>query len=373
MVFASFLVKIVYIHPKNLGYYEDHEIFSLFIGYISYILTDNNENGKLFTHYDHHIEGKYKIIFSQRLYYVKDLNRILKEINPDVVVTKEIFSLVSLQVHKIKRKLNFKHVIIAYENTHFNNSLWGIFPITRVISLMNRDSIFIAVTDDVAKVLLSIGVKSQNIIKSFTGLFPVSFPVTSFYHTDRQDEFKVLYIGNMFPNKGIKTLVNAFRMLKNSGYYKINLYMAGRGELSEYVELVSKELNNLHYLGYITEEKKNELLTNSSLFVYPSEDIYFLKIFHRWKEQTATSVMEAMRYGLPTVVSDSGSLPEIIGRHDMVFHQGNAEELRDRILMIYNDKKLWDNVSSFNKKRFIEKFDINKNAKSINDYLNSIQ
>lgn len=362
-------MKIIYIHPKNLGYYEDHEIFSLFHGYTSYILADNNKTGELFTHYDYRIVARYKKIFIQQLYYVSGLKQILKEINPDIVVTKEIFSLESLQVHRISKKLKFKHIIIVYENTYFNNSLWGLFPLTRLISLMNRDSIFIAVSEDVMNILVNIGVKRENIIKTFTGLFPLKCPDIK----KDQNEFKILYIGNLFENKGIKTLINAFRMIEKSGYDNLKLYIAGHGDLSEYVKVMSRELHNLYYLGYITEERKNELLADSQLFVYPSEDIYFYKLIPRWREQTATSVMEAIRCGIPVITSDSGSLPEIIGRDDMVFHQGNSEELRDRVLMLYNDKKLRDDIYLFNKNRFMEKFDINKNANRINDYINSLK
>jgi len=358
-------MKIVYIHPKNLAYYEDHEIFSLFNGYTSYILVDSEKTAKKFTHYNYQIVAIYKKIFSQQLYYIRGLKQILKKINPDIVVTKEIFSLESLQVHRISKKLKFKHIIIAYENTPFNNSLWGLFPVTRLISLINRNSIFIAVSGDVIKLLIDIGVKRGNIIKSYTGLFPKKCPE---YEKD-QNEFKILYIGNLLENKGIKTLINAFKMIENAGYNNLNLYIAGRGELAEYVKLASKGLNNIHYLGYITDEKKNQLLMDSNLFVYPSEDMYFLKIIPRWREQTATSVMEAMRCGLPVIASDSGSLPEIIGRNDMVFHQRNVGELKNKILMLYNDKKLMENISSFNKNRFTKKFDISKNANRINEYI----
>lgn len=362
-------MKIVYIHPKSLAYYEDNEIFSLFEGYESYVLADNDKTAQMFIHYNHHITASYKTIFSRQLYYVKGLERILENIGSDIVVTKEIFSLESLQVHILRKKLKFKHIIIVYENTQFNKSLWGLFPVTRIISLLNKDSIFIAVSEDALKMLIKIGVEQKNIIRSYTGLFQVNCSVNE----KEQMEFKILYIGNLYENKGIKTLINAFRMIINAGYGNLNLYIAGRGGLSKYVESAAKELNNLHYLGYITEERKNQLFNDSDLFVYPSEDIHFMKIIPRWREQTATSVAEAMRCGMPVIVSDSGSLPEIIGRGDMVFHQGNIEELVNIILLLYNDKKLRENISSFNKARFAEKFDIYKNANKINESLNSLK
>lgn len=360
--------KVVYIHPKNLDYYEDHEIFSLLNGYSSYIIVDNPKTAYQFKHFNKHIIGNYKKLFIQQLYYVTRLEENLKEIDPDIVVTKEIYSLESFQVHRICKKFKFKHIIIVYENTEFNNSLWGLFPFTRVISLINRNSIFIAVSEEVQRNLIDVGVENKNIFQTYTGLFPKICTENK----SEQNRFNILYIGNLFEHKGIKTLIKAFRMLKDAGYSNLFLYIAGRGYLSEYVKSASKEVENLYYLGYISEERKKELYMDSDLFVYPSEDLFFFGTIPRWKEQTATSVMEAMRCGVPIIVSDSGSLPEIIGRQDLIFRQGNAGELSNKILMVYNNKKPREDLGLFNKKRFMEQFDINKNADKINEYIDSL-
>lgn len=295
--------KIVYIHPKNLSYYEDHEIFSLLDGYQSFIITDNIKTSESFKHFNYHIIGDYKQILTQKIYYVKNLKVTLRNIKPSIVVTKEIYSLQSLLVHWMSKRLKFKHIIISYENTNFNYSFWGLFPPTRIISYINRDSTFIAVSSAVSKNFIKIGVKRENIIQTATGLFPLKLS----YNKANQREFKILYIGNLNNNKGIITLINAFNSLIEEGFKNIYLIVAGKGPLSEYLKTKSKELENLTYLGYVSDERKRDLMNRSDLFVYPSEDMYIFGIIPRWSEQTATSVMESMRHGLPVIASNSGS------------------------------------------------------------------
>lgn len=353
--------RIVYIHPKNLGYYEDQEIFSLFPGFESYVIADNSKIAKSFKHYDRYIVCDYGEVLSPKLYYLQGLKKILHELNPDIVVTKEIFSLQSLFVHELRKKFNFIHVIISYENTYFNDSLWGLFPVTRIISYINRDSLFIAVSNAVQRNLLRVGAKRENIVRVYTGLFPIQCDDA---HNERK-EFRILYFGNLFQNKGIKTLINAVKSVIQDGFENVNLYIAGKGPLSKYVESASKDLKNISYLGYVSEEKKMELLNDSDLFVYPSEDKYFFRIIPRWREQTATSVMESMRCGLPIIASNSGSLPEMIGRDYLIFEQGSAEDLKDKIMMVYRNETLRNELRSYFKDRFMHEFDIQKNAKKI--------
>ena len=361
--------KLIYIHPKNLRYYEDHEIFSILKGFESYIITDDIRTSESFSHFRNHIIGNYKEILSPKIYYVKNFKEILRNIRPSIVVTKEIFSLQSLLVHKMAKQLKFKHLIISYENTDFNNSLWGLFLLTRFISYVNRKSIFIAVSSAVRENLLKIGVKKENIIQTATGLFPSPYC----FHQLSSKRFKMLYVGNITYNKGIITLISAFKAIINEGYGNMYLTIAGKGPLAEYVKSQSKKFENLTYLGYVSDDKKRLLMNDSDLFIYPSEDMYILGIITRWSEQTATSVMESMRLGLPIIASNSGSLPEILGRTDVIFEQGNAEQLKNKILMVYKDEELRKGLRLYFRDRFLSEFDIFKNAEKISKYLRDLK
>ena len=353
--------KLLYIHPKNLNYYEDHQIFALFNTYTSYIAVNNVNVGKAFYKYNEYINTNYKKVISDKLYYIKNLKSLLIKLIPNIVVTKEIFSLESLQVHLLKKKFHFIHIIIIYENTNINKSVWGLFPLTRLISQINKNSIFISTSDLATRNLLKLKIPRQNVIETFTGLFPVICD----HNIIKKKSFKILYIGNLYKNKGIITLIKAFNDIMNDGYVDIYLFIAGKGNLTTFVKEKTKHIRNFVYLGYVTESQKIKLLSNSDVFVYPSEDIYFLRILHRWIEQTATAVIEAMRCGTPIVTSNSGSLPEIIGRNDVIFNQGNWKELKNKLLMLYKNRDLLADLKTYNINRFNEEFNIYKNANKI--------
>jgi glycosyltransferase involved in cell wall biosynthesis len=318
-----------------------------------------------FLSYDNIIIKSYINLFFKNLYYILNLNNEFKKIKPDIVITKEIFSLCSLQVHLLKKKFNFKHVILVYENTDLYKSLWSLFPLTLLISFLNRDSIFISTSQLATNTLLKLKVNKNNIIQSFTGLLPKEFKKINF----NKDNFIILFIGNLNKNKGLKTLIKAFEILNLKGYNNIFLYIAGKGKLKKYIIKKSKRLKNLKYFGFVKEDEKIDLLLNSDLFVYPSEDIYFLFFIQRWKEQTATSVLEAMRAGLPIIVSDSGSLPEIVGREDVVFRQRDYNQLAEKIILFYNNPELRNEVSKFNIERFTKYFNIIENARKIENQI----
>lgn len=353
--------KLLYIHPKNLNYYEEQQIFALFNSYTSYIIVDNINIGKSFYKYNEIINANYKKIISDKLYYVKNLKNLLIKLTPNIVITKEIFSLESLQVHLLKKKFHFIHIIMVHENTNINKSVWGVFPLTRFISQINKNSIFISISNLTSKNLLKLKIPRQNIIETFTGLFPVICD----HNIIKKKSFRILYIGNLYKNKGIITLIKAFNDIINDGYVDIYLFIAGKGNLTTFVREKKKYIRNLVYLGYVTESQKIKLLSHSDVFVYPSEDIDFLKILHRWAEQGAMAVIEAMRCGVPIITSNSGSLPEIIGRNDVIFNQGNWKELKNKLLMLYKNRDLLADLKTYNITRFNEKFDIYKNANKI--------
>jgi glycosyltransferase involved in cell wall biosynthesis len=51
----------------------------------------------------------------------------------------------------------------------------------------------------------------------------------------------------------------------------------------------------------------------------------------RWKEQFGRVLIEAQACGVPVVGSDSGAIPEVIGKEGLIFPEGNARRLSDRL------------------------------------------
>jgi len=355
--------NLLLVHPYFLNYYEFQEIFGLIDNYNPIVLLPNNEiNYKL---YKKMVYAEYKIAYNKQFYFIPNFKKIINEIKPQIIITSEIFSLISLIVHIYKHKYKYVHIIYSYENTDINKSIWGLFPLTRLFSIMNRNSIFISYSDLCTENLIKLNIDKNLIIKINPGLFPVKLK----NNPKSNKKFRILFIGHLSGNKGIITLINSFESIINDGYNNIFLIIAGKGELEDYIKDRSKQIRNIVYLGFVNENVKFNLFKKCDLFVYPSEDIKFLKIFERWKEQAGASIIEAMRVGIPVISSNSGSMPEIMGRDDVIFEQKNYLRLKEKILWIYKNPNKRKEIGDFNLKRFDEKFNILKNAKILKEKL----
>ncbi|MEG0229443.1 MAG: glycosyltransferase, partial [Oscillospiraceae bacterium] len=77
--------------------------------------------------------------------------------------------------------------------------------------------------------------------------------------------------------------------------------------------------------------KDLENLIGKAMFsIYPSE----------WYENCPFSVMESQLYGTPVLGANIGGIPELIEveKTGELFESGNIEDLKNKILSLYNDK-----------------------------------
>lgn len=84
-------------------------------------------------------------------------------------------------------------------------------------------------------------------------------------------------------------------------------------------------------------------------------------------ESLGLSVLDAMRYGKPSVVANTGGLPEVIcdGKSGWVVEADNVEEIAYRIEMLARDKKLREVMGQQAKKNYEELFANNRWAKEM--------
>lgn len=121
-------------------------------------------------------------------------------------------------------------------------------------------------------------------------------------------------IGVLKPKKNFKVLIP---MMKFFPDYK--LVIAGDKKGSYYKELVKtakKEnvLNQIIFTGTICEAEKNWYYQNCKAFLFPS--LY---------EGFGLPVIEAMRFGVPVIISSSSSLPEIGSTYAFYFSDFSPE------------------------------------------------
>jgi glycosyltransferase involved in cell wall biosynthesis len=129
----------------------------------------------------------------------------------------------------------------------------------------------------------------------------------------------LLYLGRIDTfHKGLDLLVDAFTALATR-HPEVRLRIAGRGRDAEalYARVAdSPAAPRIDLVGAVSEEGKRELLATASGVVMPSR-------MEGWGMVAA----EAMAAGAPLLVSDAGSLPDLVRGHAPVVRAGDADAL----------------------------------------------
>jgi glycosyltransferase involved in cell wall biosynthesis len=303
--------------------------------------------------------------------FLRNIGEILRLASPAAVVTFELYSSLSFQVCMLKHRYRYRHVVICYDTIPARDALWGIFPPTRYFSrkVMEEADTIIALSNRIREAILASGASASKVTMTYPGVYSHakrgSGPKAS-----NDSTFSLLFLGRLRDNKGIRTLLSAFQMLTKEGYSNMRLVIAGDGPLAELVSSAARSNGRISFVGNVYGEDKWKLFSNADVFLYPSEDHISIARRKRWEEQTAAAVREAMASGLPVIVSDSGSLPEIVGRQEQVFRQGNILELHDRILEFYQSPSKMAELAEWNQKRSAEKFDMKTYSRRLEDIIN---
>jgi glycosyltransferase involved in cell wall biosynthesis len=128
-----------------------------------------------------------------------------------------------------------------------------------------------------------------------------------------------LFVGRLDPEKGVKTLLEAWRHLE------FPLKIRGSGLLENVAkEFVSKyERKQIEFVGRLEEDKLSDMIRNARFLVVPSEGYY---------ETFGMVIIEAYARGVPVVASNLGVLPELVSDQQtgLLFEAGNAVDLTEK-------------------------------------------
>lgn len=134
-----------------------------------------------------------------------------------------------------------------------------------------------------------------------------------------------LYLGTLEPRKNIPAIIQAFDILKLRPEFKDHrLILAGRpGWLyRDIFKAAARAIHKNHILfwGQAAHSEKIFLYNSAEAFVYPS---FF--------EGFGFPPLEAQACGIPAVISDRTSLPEIVGTSALLVNPWNVHDLADAL------------------------------------------
>ena len=177
---------------------------------------------------------------------------------------------------------------------------------------------------------------------------PNGININAFNGIERDYEFRrqyaadnekiILFMGRLVYEKGIQHLIDAMPKILEH-YNDAKLIIAGKGgmldELKAKVDMMGLS-QKVYFTGYLNSKQVPKMYKCADISVFPST-----------YEPFGIVALEAMLAGVPTVVSDTGGLNEIInhGINGMKSYTGNSNSLADSILTLLYDKHLCSEVT----------------------------
>lgn len=238
------------------------------------------------------------------------LAKIIRAKKISTIITVEVFSSLSDQASHLSDKFSLKHIVIVWEN--IKRSVFYIVPpfsnYTKIVK--SKASRFIAVSDTSRQSMQTLRIQNDKIDVIYPGILLDNFRESE----DTSD--KILFVGNLEPNKGIPILLGAFHKLSTERS-DISLIIVGKGSFESEIMKLRNAGSKIKYKGYVPRPELASVYAECSVFCSPSVQVKRAGIILTWQEQFGFTLVEAMASGLPIVSSNIGTIPEIIGENNL--------------------------------------------------------
>lgn len=136
----------------------------------------------------------------------------------------------------------------------------------------------------------------------------------------------LLYAGRLVASKGIDVLIEALKSVR----VRCHLHVVGDGpDRDPLVARVSQLglMDRVTFHGWMSNHDLWHFYRTMHVFIHPG----------RWPEPCGRTVQEAMTLGVPTIVSDIGGPPWLLGPYGRTFRRNDHLDLADQISLCCED------------------------------------
>jgi glycosyltransferase involved in cell wall biosynthesis len=151
-------------------------------------------------------------------------------------------------------------------------------------------------------------------------------PQEKFYEVSHQAG--IVYLGRLSAEKGVDDLLTCQNLLPD-----LKFTIAGVGPDEERLREIAKAgTGHVEFIGYVSGEKKNELIQQALAFVIPS----------KWYEQMPIVFLEVLASGKPLIVPDMGGWNSLVidGENGFLYKPGDVSDLAEKIKLLLNNPGL---------------------------------
>ena len=154
----------------------------------------------------------------------------------------------------------------------------------------------------------------------------------------------ILFVGRMEPRKGLIHLLRAFRKLQRDGVRaRLLLVGTGPGEREARRYVLTRQLDDVEFLGRVSEAQKAQLFKTADIYVSPATG----------RESFGIVLLEAMSAGAPIICSDIHGYRGVVRRErdGILVEPGNADALAVSIRRLIDDPALRAQLSRAGEER----------------------
>ncbi len=137
-----------------------------------------------------------------------------------------------------------------------------------------------------------------------------------------------LYAGRLSSEKGLKTLIEAWREMPPEYILKI----AGSGPKEAELKTLASGLENIVFLGFVEPRELSALRDEAAFMIVPSE----------WWENAPLTILEAFASGIPVLGANIGGIPEMVrhGETGLLFEPRSYIDLREKAIRLFENPEL---------------------------------
>lgn len=269
--------------------------------------------------------------------------------------------------------------ILLHNNALFTESLHQNFPWTAVQKKVYRDSRFqtfwlafivwfhkkIGTWNSIDKYICLTPFAVELFQQSKIGLDESKFTVKPNFTNNsselteitRDDHF--LFIGRLSEEKGIQTLIDAFKASNHQ------LRIAGDGPMKEQVLVAQNEFDNIQYLGSLSKEEVISELQRTQALIFPSI----------WFEGMPMTIIESLGCGTPVIASNLGAMKSMIqeNKNGFLFIPRESKDLLlkiEQFVALTKEEKIAMQENAFN--TFKQNYSVDKQMEYFKDIYQGI-
>lgn len=245
----------------------------------------------------------------------------------------------------------------CYRNSRIGSGVIGSMQTIHRMAHTYREKVdlYVAVSDFVKSKIVASGLIPEEKI-----VVKPNFVGTDYGMADGAGNF-ALFVGRLSPEKGLKTLLAAWKDLQNAP-----LKIVGEGPLETEVVAAAETNPNIEFLGKKSSAEVAELMGAAAFLVFPSE----------WYEAFGLVCIEAFARGTPVVGAKIGAIKELIEpeKTGLHFAPRDADDLAAKVEWMFLNPQRVKQMRREARREFVAKYTAEANFENlINIYERAVE